>query len=205
MKMILLGADRVGFASAAMNAIGCTVCRDCHAGTCHVGITSQIQSKDEAQSCGLKSFVPREFDDATLHLVNFFNHIFADLRRLTAQCCADNLRELVRRSSLLHQARHSDRCDLSELLRCPGPINAAILSPPGVERIRRSRTVLTKSVADSVVERLNAGLSRVVYDDDAVTNIDRSLGTYLSGKLARKRATNPNINRPALLCDFMMV
>ena len=47
-KMILLGANRVGFATAAMVAIGCTICRDCNLGTCHVGIATQVCAKEEA-------------------------------------------------------------------------------------------------------------------------------------------------------------
>ena len=201
LKMILLGADRVGFASAAMNAIGCTVCRECHAGTCHVGITSQIQSAQDAHQRGLKHFIPREFEDATRHLVNFFGSVFADMQRLIAQSGCDNVRSLVGRTDLLYQARSTDKCDLTELLDQPQAV-ATSASHPDAERVRRSRTVLTKSVADSVIEKLNAGLSRVIYDDDAVTNIDRSLGTYLSGKLVRKRANNPTMKSAGTTLRF---
>src|SRR5439155_1534883 len=37
-KMLCLGADRVGFGTLAMVAIGCTICRGCQLDTCHVGI-----------------------------------------------------------------------------------------------------------------------------------------------------------------------
>ena len=48
-KMLLLGANRVGFATLAMVAVGCTVCRGCHLDTCHVGIATQIESLAEAR------------------------------------------------------------------------------------------------------------------------------------------------------------
>ncbi|MCY0880723.1 MAG: glutamate synthase-related protein, partial [Firmicutes bacterium] len=38
-RMILLGANRVGFGTLTMMAIGCTACRQCQLDTCHVGIT----------------------------------------------------------------------------------------------------------------------------------------------------------------------
>jgi hypothetical protein len=34
---MLLGANRVGFGTLAMIAVGCTTCRGCHLDTCHVG------------------------------------------------------------------------------------------------------------------------------------------------------------------------
>lgn len=36
-----LGADAVGFGSAAVIALGCRVCYACHKGNCPYGITSQ--------------------------------------------------------------------------------------------------------------------------------------------------------------------
>jgi glutamate synthase (NADPH/NADH) large chain len=48
-KMICLGANRVGFGTLAMVAIGCTICRDCQSGNCHTGIT-QIASVEQAQN-----------------------------------------------------------------------------------------------------------------------------------------------------------
>ena len=51
-KMLCLGANRVGFGTMAMVAVGCTICRKCHEGTCHVGITTHIKTKEEAEAQG---------------------------------------------------------------------------------------------------------------------------------------------------------
>lgn len=59
LRMVLLGADQVGMATMAMVAIGCTICRGCQLDTCHVGITTQIETVEEAMAHGLKRFVPR--------------------------------------------------------------------------------------------------------------------------------------------------
>ena len=40
-KALAMGADAVGFASAAEIALGCRACMACHKGTCVYGITSQ--------------------------------------------------------------------------------------------------------------------------------------------------------------------
>ncbi|WP_426470126.1 glutamate synthase-related protein, partial [Salmonella enterica] len=60
-KVMLLGANRVGFGTLAMIAIGCTTCRGCHLDTCHVGIATQIESEAQAKEHGLRRFVPRQF------------------------------------------------------------------------------------------------------------------------------------------------
>src|SRR5207245_3051659 len=72
-KMLCLGADRVGFGTLAMVAIGCTICRGCQLDTCHVGIATQIESAAEAAERGLKKFDPQEFDSAVAQLCHFFD------------------------------------------------------------------------------------------------------------------------------------
>ncbi|CAB1127901.1 Glutamine amidotransferase type-2 domain-containing protein [Candidatus Hydrogenisulfobacillus filiaventi] len=86
LRMILLGANRVGFGTLAMVALGCTVCRRCQTDTCHVGIATQIESLEEARERGLRKFQPQELDRAVTHLVRFFSGL--------GDALAENLREL---------------------------------------------------------------------------------------------------------------
>ncbi|HEX7058065.1 MAG TPA: glutamate synthase-related protein, partial [Bacilli bacterium] len=72
-KMMMLGANRCGFGTIAMMAIGCTACRGCHLDTCHVGIATQIDSVEEARERGLRRFVPRVHDRSVAGLVRFFS------------------------------------------------------------------------------------------------------------------------------------
>ena len=58
-KLLCLGANRVGFGTLAMVSLGCTICRGCQLDTCHVGIATQIESEEEAQLKGLKKFTPQ--------------------------------------------------------------------------------------------------------------------------------------------------
>ncbi|RNB92256.1 glutamate synthase [Brevibacillus fluminis] len=115
-KLMLLGANRIGFATLAMIAVGCTTCRGCHLDTCHVGIATQIDSLDEAHEKGLRRFVPRELDLAVGGLKNFFTLFGQEVQRLTAALGFTRVQDLVGRSDLLIQARLQEKIDLSSLL-----------------------------------------------------------------------------------------
>ena len=51
-KLLCLGANRVGFGTLAMVSLGCTICRGCQLDTCHVGIATQIEAEEEAAAQG---------------------------------------------------------------------------------------------------------------------------------------------------------
>ncbi|MFC4319870.1 glutamate synthase-related protein [Litchfieldia salsa] len=116
-KMMLLGANRIGFGTLSMIAIGCTTCRGCHLDTCHVGIATQIESEAQAKEHGLRRFVPRQYDLAVKGLVNMFTAFGNEVKALTASLGHDNLQDLVGRSDLLEQTRGLESIDLSYLLK----------------------------------------------------------------------------------------
>ncbi|WP_132768704.1 glutamate synthase-related protein [Tepidibacillus fermentans] len=116
-KLILLGANRVGFGTLAMMAIGCTACRGCHLDTCHVGIATQIESITEAITRGVKRFTPRQYELAIEQLVRLFQAIGHEVKVLTSQLGATHLQDLVGRSDLLIQHRLKDRIDLTPLIQ----------------------------------------------------------------------------------------
>lgn len=115
-KLMLLGANRIGFGTLAMIAVGCTTCRGCHLDTCHVGIATQIDSLEEAHEKGLRRFVPRQFDMAVEGLKNFFTLFGEEVRRITAALGFSRTQDLVGRSDLLVQSRLLEKIDLSSLL-----------------------------------------------------------------------------------------
>lgn len=120
-KMMLLGANRSGFGTIAMQSIGCTACRGCHLDTCHVGIATQIDSMEEADEKGLRRFVPRVYDTAVDSLVRLFTAIGEEVREIVAALGFRNAQDLVGRSDLLQQARSLNQLDLTDLLR-PAPV-----------------------------------------------------------------------------------
>jgi glutamate synthase (NADPH/NADH) large chain len=119
LKMVCLGANRVGFATLSMVAIGCTICRACQKDTCHVGIATQIESEEEAKERGLKRFIPQEDNRAVRQLVHFFNAMGDHLRLLVAKLGYHRLQDLVGRTDLLVQARNFEQLDWTDMLVAP--------------------------------------------------------------------------------------
>jgi glutamate synthase (NADPH/NADH) large chain len=160
-KMLCLGADRVGFGTLAMVAIGCTICRGCQLDTCHVGIATQIESAAEASDRGLKRFEPQEFERAVAQLERFFGAMRSELARIVASLGLSSVRDLVGRTDLLQQVRAHDRLDL-----------AALLEPAG-EMVRAGALVPAGAIAAVAGEPLSS--------------VNRFFGTAGSGSLARAR------------------
>ncbi|HKG14287.1 MAG TPA: glutamate synthase-related protein, partial [Pyrinomonadaceae bacterium] len=187
-KLMLLGADRVGFGTMAMAAIGCTSCRECNTGTCHVGITSQLKDAGEALAAGQKRFAPREYERAVEHLVRFFSEVVEEVRRETARAGVRSTRGLVGRVELLEQVRALDRLDLAWLLEpCGTCVLCHAAQEPHVGRARRSLTSLTRMISHSLAELAEAGKEVVYFDDAYASSGDRALGTHFAGTLARAR------------------
>lgn len=120
-KMMMLGANRCGFGSLSMQAIGCTTCRGCHLDTCHVGIATQIDSMEEAEEKGLRRFVPRVYDAAVEGLVRLFSGMGEEIREIVAKLGFKQAQDLVGRSDLLKQIAGMGKIDLTHILR-PAPI-----------------------------------------------------------------------------------
>jgi len=183
-KLMLLGANRVGFGTMAMVVIGCTACRGCHLGTCHVGIATQIETTEEAEGKGLKRFVPRVLENGVIYMSTFFRGMGREIRILTAKLGFRRTQDLVGRSDLLIQARGLDRLDLAELLL---PARAEEHQPfeQEVRIIRKPLNYLTSLISGLVTDAFAKGEERVRYDDDSATSSDRAIGTHLAGAIVR--------------------
>jgi glutamate synthase (NADPH/NADH) large chain len=183
-KMVLLGANRVGFATAAMMAIGCTVCRECNLGTCHAGIATQIKTRSEAHANGLKHFHELELEQSVARLVRLFKGIGEEIRGLTAQLGVSHLQDLVGRADLLKQVAQKDKVDLAALFE-PAPVRPRAALEPGVGILLiRPRNSLTTIISDLILQTVAASEREVTYQD-SVSAIDRALGSRLAGELVR--------------------
>ncbi len=184
-KMVLLGANRVGFGTMSMVALNCTICRKCQTDTCHVGITTQIETKEQAADHGLKAFEPQVYDDAVSQLVQLYTAIADETRQLTAQLGATRLQDLLGRSDLLEQIRFQDELDMCELLQV-----APRSERPSAQRtvgraLRRPRNHLTELISEMVMEAIDTNEKVITYEDSETTSMDRALGTHLVGALVR--------------------
>jgi glutamate synthase (NADPH/NADH) large chain len=184
LKMILLGANRIGFATLSMVAIGCTICRKCNQGTCHRGITTHIGSIEEAQKLGIKDFTPLDMDASVVKLERLFNGIGEELRQLTANLGFAKLQDLVGKADLLEQSALNERIDLSAMLE-PVPIPPHAKREPGIGRLlTRDRNHLTRFISETVLDAVDEGESEVTYQDQVMA-YDRALGSHLFGALMR--------------------
>ena len=189
-KMLCLGANRVGFGTLAMVAMGCTICRKCHEGTCHVGITTHIRTVEEALEKDVKHFEPREFESAVEGIVNIFKMLDEDIRRWTAKLGFTRTQDLVGRADLLDQVGMCDRIDLRPLFHFV-PIPPRQELTPGVGRLlARPRNALTKQITDLIAEWAAWGDHEMTYDDEQVMAMDRGLGTHLAGAIQRNEFPN---------------
>ncbi|HEU0264415.1 MAG TPA: glutamate synthase-related protein, partial [Geobacterales bacterium] len=187
LKLMLLGANRVGFGTMAMVIIGCTACRGCHLDTCHVGIATQVETLEEATARGMKRFVPRVFDNGVIYQTTFFRGMAREIRILSAKLGFRRTQDLVGRADLLLQSRGLDRLDLGSLL---APLSTGERRPreSKVRIIRKPLNYLTSLISQLVTSAFEAGEDRVRYDDDFASSADRAIGTYLAGTMVRAEA-----------------
>lgn len=183
-KMLCLGANRVGFGTLAMVAVGCTICRDCHSGTCHVGITTHVKTRDEAESRGFKAFRPFEEKGSAAGIVRVFDVIAEETRRWIAKMGFRRAQDLVGRADLLEQVACHDRIDLSMLLK-PAPQPAKRPAQPGGRRLSRPRNTVSRQITEVIAEYVARGEYELTYEDQQVMAMDRALGTHLCGAIAR--------------------
>ena len=165
-KCMLLGANRVAFGTLAMVAVGCTICRACQADTCHVGITTQVETEEEAMAKGFKRFVPRDPDAAAQALARMLVAIGEAVERLTAHLGYTDSQSLVGHAEHLVQARGLGRLDLSPLL--------ASLPVPAAQD-------------EDTGPRVGPGGTARTGDPGPLASA-RMVGTAMAGELVRRRA-----------------
>jgi len=172
----LLGAEEFGFATTPLIAMGCIMMRKCHLNTCSVGIATQDPE------------LRKHFQGQPEHVINFFFFIAEQVRQYMAQLGFRKLDDMVGRVDLL------DAKDAIEHWKARGLDFSAILyNPPVPSRVAR-RCVHTQdhglegALDHHLVEHsLDALLSlNSVEINLPVRNIHRSVGTILSGEIARR-------------------
>jgi glutamate synthase (NADPH/NADH) large chain len=165
----LLGADEYGFATAPLIAAGCIMMRKCHLNTCPVGIATQ----DEV--------LRARFTGTPEHVINYFFFVAEDLREIMAELGIRSLEEMVGRTDLIEIAGapghwKAQGVDLSRLLHQPHGDARRNDNPIPREPVARIDLALQ--------EVLDGPLPASI--EMAVTNVDRSVGAFASGEVARR-------------------
>jgi glutamate synthase (NADPH/NADH) large chain len=163
----ILGADEFGFATAPLIAAGCIMMRKCHLNTCPVGVATQ------------DPVLRARFTGTPEHVVNYFFYVAEELREIMASLGVRTVEELIGRTDLVatrdaEQHWKARGVDLGRLLhQVDGPRSCSQPTPKQV-RARVDR---------QLVAAIDAGQVEAGFD---VTNVDRSIGAFLSGEIARR-------------------
>jgi glutamate synthase (NADPH) large chain len=172
----LLGAEEFGFATTPLIAMGCIMMRKCHLNTCSVGIATQDPE------------LRKRFQGQPEHVINFFFFIAEQVRHYMAELGFRTVDEMVGRVDML------DVKDAVGHWKAKGLDFSAILyNPPMPSRVVR-RCVhsqdhgLDQALDHRIVAQVSAALETLtpIEVKFPVRNIHRSVGTMLSGEVARR-------------------
>ncbi len=162
----LLGAERYGFGTLPLLALGCKMVRQCHLNTCPVGIATQDLE------------LRAKYAGSVEQVIILFRHLAEEIRHHLAALGARTIDEIIGRADLLRPL------DTSHPL---APDLAAILvSAQG----RRRHEGYKPHPYSKLSERIAADTSSAVHDGGSVElnypieNTDRTIGAQLSGAIA---------------------
>ena len=168
----LLGAERYGFGTAALIAIGCKMARQCHLNTCPVGIATQAEEYRE------KYFGTPEM------VIQFLTHVGEDVREILATLGYERLDDVIGRADLLRQlpGGEGDRwrgVDLSKMITrsTGGPAHVV------QERNDRPGSPLDDQILNDIGSAIEDG--RTFQGSYEILNRDRTVGGRISGRIAQ--------------------
>ena len=172
----LLGAEEFGFATTPLIAMGCIMMRKCHLNTCSVGIATQDPE------------LRKQFQGQPEHVINFFFYLAEQVRQYMAELGFRTVDEMVGRVDMLDVEPAVTHWKAQGL-----DLSAILYNPPTPSRVAR-RCVhkqdhgLHGALDHQLVEHsLDALLSLSPQEISLpVRNVHRSVGTMLSGEVARR-------------------
>jgi glutamate synthase domain-containing protein 2/glutamate synthase domain-containing protein 1/glutamate synthase domain-containing protein 3 len=165
----LLGAERFGFGTLPLLALGCKMVRQCHLNTCPVGIATQNPD------------LRAKFGGSPERVVGIFRLLAEEVRAHLAALGARTLGEVVGRADLLRPIDHPLAAGLSNLLvRAEGR-----LRHPGFRRMELS--VLSHRLLADALPAIESGTPvDLAYP---ISNVDRTIGARLSGEVVARHGT----------------
>jgi len=164
----LLGAERFGFGTLPLLALGCKMVRQCHLNTCPVGIATQQED------------LRAKFTGSADQVVLLFRRLAEEARRHIASLGARSIAELVGRADLLRpiDPGHPLSADLSAML----------VSSKGGKSHEGYRRIPLSSLA----VRMGADCREAIATGEPVElaypirNVDRAIGARLSGEITER-------------------
>ncbi|MBL8039031.1 MAG: glutamate synthase large subunit [Nitrospira sp.] len=172
----LLGAEEYGFATAPLIVEGCIMMRKCHLNTCPVGIATQDPE------------LRKKFNGKPEHIVNYLFFVAEEARQLMAKLGFRTINEMVGRVDKLKITNAVDHwkakgLDLTPLLTAP-EVSAEVPR----YCVQKQDHGLADILDNKLVELCQAAIERgrKVSVDLPIRNINRTTGTVLSSKIAKK-------------------
>ncbi len=161
----MLGAERFGFGTLPLLAMGCKMVRQCHLNTCPVGIATQDLE------------LRAKFTGAADQVVTLFRHLAEEVRHHLASLGTRSIEEVVGRADLLRPL-HRDHPLAPDL--------AAMLVPAHQRKVHHGYRTAAPS---DLSRRIEAETAHTVSGGDPVElqypvrNVDRAVGSRLSGAI----------------------
>ncbi|MFZ0536349.1 MAG: glutamate synthase large subunit, partial [Candidatus Sulfotelmatobacter sp.] len=171
----LLGAEEFGFATTPLIAMGCVMMRKCHLNTCSVGIATQ------------DPVLRKQFQGQPEHVINFFFFLAEQVRRYMADLGFRTFDEMVGRVDMLDCDPAVDHWKARGL-----DLSAILYSPPVPSRVSRRCVQAQDHGLEDALDHKILKAARVAIDtltpveiSFPVRNVHRTVGTMLSGEIAR--------------------
>ncbi len=172
----LLGAEEFGFSTAPLIALGCIMMRKCHLNTCPVGVATQDPE------------LRKKFHGRPEHVINFLFFVAEELRRIMAELGFRTVDEMVGRVDCLVQ-----RGDITHWKAKGIDLSPILYDPPVPSHVGRRCTQGQDHGLDQALDRTLIEMAQPALENRtpvslsmAIRNVHRSLGTMLSGEVARR-------------------
>ena len=175
----ILGADRFGFGTLPLLALGCKMVRQCHENTCPVGIATQDKN------------LRAKFPGAPEQVIQLFKFLAEDVISYLEMFNLKDLEDLVGRADLLGLKVSNNK--LSQSLHKILMNFAYEEKHPGFIRHEEGR--LSRRITTEVIRSIKS--KKESYIQYPIANEDRSIGARLSGEITLKNLSNEIIDFPA--------
>ncbi|HLA83713.1 MAG TPA: glutamate synthase large subunit [Thermoguttaceae bacterium] len=175
----LLGAERFGFGTAALVALGCVLMRKCHLGTCPVGIATQ------------EGELRAHFTGKPEYIVRYLTFVAEDVRRIMAGLGFRRFDDMVGAVNRLGPREAVDHW------KAKGLDFSGLLTPPdvptgGAVRCTRPPSVSLDDHLDrQILERVGPAIEsgERVEMEIPIRNTHRAVGAILSNRIVTQRGS----------------
>ena len=168
-KAAIFGAEEYAFGTGALVIVGCMMLRVCHLNTCGVGVATQ----DPHLRARFKGNVQK--------VINYFTLLAEEVREILAQLGYRSLEEIVGKTELFKiiDDEFAKKFDLEQLLQkvegidtCQVPFNEPF-----------DKNEFEKEIVKELMPTIKDPSTPVVLER-AISNLNRSFGTRISGEIA---------------------